>query len=36
LVTDRFDPREAPAVYQELVRDRSAVMGAIFDWSASE
>jgi 2-desacetyl-2-hydroxyethyl bacteriochlorophyllide A dehydrogenase len=36
LVTHRFAPREAPAVYQGLVRDRSAVMGAIFDWSAPE
>jgi 2-desacetyl-2-hydroxyethyl bacteriochlorophyllide A dehydrogenase len=33
LVTYRFAPRAAPAVYAGLVRDRSAVMGAIFDWS---
>jgi threonine dehydrogenase-like Zn-dependent dehydrogenase len=33
LVTHRFAPREAPAVYQGLVRDRAAIMGAIFDWS---
>jgi 2-desacetyl-2-hydroxyethyl bacteriochlorophyllide A dehydrogenase len=33
LVTHRFAPREAPAVYAGLVRDRSAVMGAMFDWS---
>jgi hypothetical protein len=33
LVTHRFAPRAAPAVYAGLVRDRSAVMGAIFDWS---
>jgi threonine dehydrogenase-like Zn-dependent dehydrogenase len=33
LVTHRYAPREAPAVYRELVSDRSNVMGAIFDWS---
>lgn len=33
LVTHRFAPREAPAVYQGLVRDRSSMMGPIFDWS---
>jgi len=33
LVTHRFAPLEAPAVYQRLVRDRSPVMGALFDWS---
>jgi hypothetical protein len=33
LVTHRFAPREAPAAYEGLVRDRTAVMGAIFDWS---
>lgn len=33
LVTHRFAPREAPAVYQGLVRDRSPVMGAMFDWT---
>lgn len=33
LVTHRHAPEEAPAVYAQLLRDRSAVMGAIFDWS---
>ena len=33
LVTHRFAPREAPAVYQRLILDRSPVMGAVFDWS---
>jgi threonine dehydrogenase-like Zn-dependent dehydrogenase len=33
LVTHRYAPRDAPAVYEGLVRDRSSVMGAIFDWS---
>ncbi len=33
LVTHRFTPSEAPAVYQGLVRDRWRMMGAIFDWS---
>jgi threonine dehydrogenase-like Zn-dependent dehydrogenase len=33
LVTHRFAPREAPTVYAGLVRDRSAVMGAVFDWT---
>ncbi len=32
LVTHRHSPQEAPAVYAQLLRDRSAVMGAIFDW----
>lgn len=33
LVTSRHDPREAPAVYEGLLRDRSASIGVIFDWS---
>jgi threonine dehydrogenase-like Zn-dependent dehydrogenase len=34
LVTHRFSPREAPQVYDYLVRDRSAAIGVVFDWTA--
>jgi 2-desacetyl-2-hydroxyethyl bacteriochlorophyllide A dehydrogenase len=33
LVTHRHSPLDAPAVYDGLLRDRSAVIGAIFDWT---
>lgn len=34
LVTLRADPRQAPEVYARLLRDRSAIGGVLFDWSA--
>lgn len=34
LVTHRFDPRDAAAVYENLRVDRSAHLGVLFDWSA--
>mgnify|MGYP005851869083 CR=1 FL=1 len=33
LITHRFSPAEAPAVYTSVVADRSRYMGIIFDWS---
>ncbi len=33
LITHRFDPREAPAAYAMLTRDRSQAMGVQFDWT---
>jgi len=33
LVTSRNDPRQAPAIYEGLLRDRSKSLGTIFDWS---
>ncbi len=33
LVTHRFSPLEAPMVYQNLFKDRSADIGVIFDWT---
>ncbi len=34
LITHRFYPSEAESVYQQLERDRSQMLGVIFDWSA--
>ena len=33
LITHRFSPLAAPEVYQTLVRDRSSLLGVVFDWS---
>jgi 2-desacetyl-2-hydroxyethyl bacteriochlorophyllide A dehydrogenase len=33
LITHRYAPAEAPAVYAELGRDRSRFMGILFDWN---
>jgi len=33
LVTHRYAPVDAPKVYAGLLKDRSSVMGIIFDWS---
>jgi len=33
LVTHRYSPLDAPQVYDNLRRDRSAAIGVIFDWS---
>lgn len=33
LVTHRYSPLEAPAVYDGLTRDRSAALGVLFDWN---
>ena len=33
LVTHRYSPLDAPQVYENLRRDRSAAIGVIFDWS---
>jgi 2-desacetyl-2-hydroxyethyl bacteriochlorophyllide A dehydrogenase len=33
LVTHRYSPLQAPEIYQGLLRDRSADVGVIFDWS---
>ncbi|MFH1086354.1 MAG: zinc-binding dehydrogenase [Chloroflexota bacterium] len=33
LITPRHAPADAPAVYEGLVRDRSACIGVIFDWA---
>ena len=33
LVTDRYSPVDAPKVYDRLLKDRSSVMGIVFDWS---
>jgi threonine dehydrogenase-like Zn-dependent dehydrogenase len=32
LITNRYSPKEAPQVYEGLLRDRSSAMGIIFDW----
>lgn len=36
LITHRYVPQEARSAYDGLVRDRSAAMGVIFDWSRLE
>ncbi len=33
LVTMRCDPREAPALYGQLLADRQSIGGVLFDWS---
>jgi threonine dehydrogenase-like Zn-dependent dehydrogenase len=33
LVTHRYSPAQAPAVYLNLLKDRSSDVGVIFDWS---
>lgn len=33
LVTSRYSPLDAPAVYAQLVEDRSETIGVIFDWN---
>jgi len=33
MVTHRYSPAEAPQVYETLLRDRSHMVGVIFDWS---
>jgi 2-desacetyl-2-hydroxyethyl bacteriochlorophyllide A dehydrogenase len=33
LVTHRYSPREAPDVYMNLLKNRSADIGVIFDWT---
>lgn len=33
LISNYYSPLEAPDVYKQLLRDRSSVMGVIFDWS---
>lgn len=32
LITHRYSPLEAPAVYAGLTRDRAAALGVLFDW----
>ena len=32
LISDRVPYREAPALYERLMRDRSGVMGAVLGW----
>ena len=34
LVTHRDSPREAPRVYEGLLKDRSSAIGVVFDWTA--
>ena len=34
LVTHRYSPLQAPEVYANLVKDRTAEVGVIFDWTA--
>ncbi|MFH1927368.1 MAG: hypothetical protein ABIK79_04220 [Chloroflexota bacterium] len=36
LITHRYSPADAPEVYARLVRDRSAEIGLIFDWTQLE
>jgi len=33
LITHRYSPLEAPRVYDQLTRDRSAALGVLFDWN---
>jgi 2-desacetyl-2-hydroxyethyl bacteriochlorophyllide A dehydrogenase len=33
LITHRYSPWDAPQVYQQLTRDRTAALGVLFDWS---
>jgi 2-desacetyl-2-hydroxyethyl bacteriochlorophyllide A dehydrogenase len=33
LITRRYSPLEAPQAYEQLVTDRSSLMGVVFDWS---
>ena len=33
LTTRRYPPREAPAAYADLLRDRSQALGTFFDWT---
>jgi threonine dehydrogenase-like Zn-dependent dehydrogenase len=32
LITHRFQPEEAPQVYDMLQSDRGATLGVLFDW----
>ena len=32
LITHRYSPKEAPVVYDFLLKDRSSAIGVIFDW----
>ncbi|MCE7987021.1 MAG: chlorophyll synthesis pathway protein BchC [Caldilinea sp. CFX5] len=33
LITHRYSPLDAPQVYEQLTRDRSAALGVLFDWT---
>jgi threonine dehydrogenase-like Zn-dependent dehydrogenase len=34
LITRRFPPEQAPLAYQTLVRDRSTMLGVLFEWDS--
>ena len=36
LITSRHTPEEAPTVYANLLANRSATIGVVFDWSRLE